>query len=90
MQTILPVQYIDFIVQPGKSFTHTIAAEMETVIVYIYTGAGEFTDRRVSASEGETLLLGVRWLPLLKSPAKTCSVVRMPKMALVAHAWSEF
>lgn len=59
VQTILPVQYIDFIVQPGSSFTHSIPEEMETVVVYVYTGAGEFTDKRVQGSDGETLLLGV-------------------------------
>ena len=42
--------------QPGASFTHNVAAEMETVMAYVYSGSGKFTAAGVSAKEGDMLI----------------------------------
>lgn len=34
------------------------------MIVYVYTGAGKFTDKSVDAADGEVVLLGVRSPPV--------------------------
>mmetsp|Transcript_51095 Transcript_51095/g.159668 ORF Transcript_51095/g.159668 Transcript_51095/m.159668 type:complete len:299 (+) Transcript_51095:57-953(+) len=59
-QTIIPVQYIDFMVQPGGEFTHDVPAEMETVIFYVYKGSAMLGPEQVVAKEGDTCLLDPR------------------------------
>ena len=50
-QTIIPVQYIDFMVQPGGEFTHDVPAEMETVIFYVYKGSAMLGPEQVVVKE---------------------------------------
>merc|ERR1719198_709933 len=42
VQTVVPIQYIDFMVEKGGTFEHSVPAEMETTIAYVYSGRGSF------------------------------------------------
>ena len=53
----LPPQYIDFILQPGASFTHAVPPGMATAFCYVYSGAGTFGAERRPSSEGDMLLM---------------------------------
>eukprot|EP00960_Hanusia_phi_P054852 762790-Hanusia_phi.AAC.7 len=50
-QTIIPVQYIDFMVEPGGEFLHEVPAEMETRILYVYKGSVMVGPEQVVAKE---------------------------------------
>eukprot|EP00241_Pyramimonas_parkeae_P023103 CAMPEP_0114323210 /NCGR_PEP_ID=MMETSP0059-20121206/27728_1 /TAXON_ID=36894 /ORGANISM="Pyramimonas parkeae, Strain CCMP726" /LENGTH=278 /DNA_ID=CAMNT_0001451419 /DNA_START=175 /DNA_END=1012 /DNA_ORIENTATION=- len=57
VQTLVPIQYIDFWVNEGASFTHTVSTEMETCFCYVYKGEGTFSKGQ-KGSEGDMLLMG--------------------------------
>lgn len=44
VQTLVPIQYIDFSVDASSSFAHPLPVEMETAIAYIYSGKGSFSN----------------------------------------------
>ena len=59
VQTLVPIQYIDFVLEPRSPFEHggeSLAAELETVIVYVYSGSGAVGG--TEASSGDTIVLG--------------------------------
>ena len=59
VQTLVPIQYIDFVLEPGSTFEHggeSLAAELETVIAYVYSGSGAVGG--TEASSGDTIVLG--------------------------------
>mmetsp|Transcript_15118 Transcript_15118/g.23920 ORF Transcript_15118/g.23920 Transcript_15118/m.23920 type:complete len:330 (-) Transcript_15118:37-1026(-) len=53
IKTVTPIQYIEFILESGSQFTHKIGDEMETAIVYVYEGKGQFQKRE--ADRGTTI-----------------------------------
>jgi redox-sensitive bicupin YhaK (pirin superfamily) len=57
VQTLVPVQYIDFVAQPGASFTHAVPAAMSTVFCYVYSGEGVFGAEARAAAEGDMMVM---------------------------------
>jgi len=45
IQPVVPIQYIEFMLEANASYTHNIPKEMETCIVYVYEGEGTFTSK---------------------------------------------
>eukprot|EP00465_Bigelowiella_longifila_P005661 CAMPEP_0185260204 /NCGR_PEP_ID=MMETSP1359-20130426/8829_1 /TAXON_ID=552665 /ORGANISM="Bigelowiella longifila, Strain CCMP242" /LENGTH=307 /DNA_ID=CAMNT_0027846371 /DNA_START=98 /DNA_END=1024 /DNA_ORIENTATION=+ len=56
IQPVVPIQYIEFMLEPNAAYTHNIPKEMETCIVYVYEGDGTFSSKEVKAERRSTLL----------------------------------
>ena len=50
-QTAQPVQICDFELGPGASCTHTVPAEMRSVLAYVYRGKGTVAGQQVAEKE---------------------------------------
>ncbi len=57
VQTLVPVQYIEFVVQPGASYTHDVPANMATCFCYVTSGGGTFGPDARAASDGDMLVM---------------------------------
>lgn len=57
VQPIVPVQYLDFMCQPGGSFEHRLPQSMSTCVVHVYEGQGAFSPLKKVVKSGQAALL---------------------------------
>mgnify|MGYP003687024081 FL=1 len=56
-QPIVPVQYIDFMCEPGGTFTHQLPAGFRTCVVHVYEGSVLLSPAKKAVSAGQAALL---------------------------------
>lgn len=54
-ETVQKVQMLDWMLEPGKSFTHSIPTNMDNAIVYVYKGSGQVNGRAIKAQQAALL-----------------------------------
>mmetsp|Transcript_4414 Transcript_4414/g.10376 ORF Transcript_4414/g.10376 Transcript_4414/m.10376 type:complete len:304 (-) Transcript_4414:39-950(-) len=55
IQPTVPIQYVEFLLQPNATYAHEIPEEMTTCIAYVFDGGGTFTSKGVKAGRATTL-----------------------------------
>jgi redox-sensitive bicupin YhaK (pirin superfamily) len=73
VNTLVPVQYVDFMLEPSASFSHPVPSHMDTCLCYIYEGGGTFSPQHTATEEGQMHVMGTTLpLPVWPSHAHTC------------------
>lgn len=57
VRPLVPVQYVDFMCQPGGAYTHALPAELRTCVVHVYKGSVLLGPAKRAVGAGQAALL---------------------------------